>query len=76
MRYIQWITLGLITIFTSISNGEAQRSVYAIQNVNIIPMTEDNKIIEKATILIANNKIVSINEAVPDSAILLDSVGH
>lgn len=75
MRYIQWITLGLITIFTSISNGEAQRSVYAIQNVNIIPMTEDNKIIEKATILIANNKIVSINEAVPDSAILLDGSG-
>lgn len=75
MRYIQWITLGLITIFTSISNGQAQRSVYAIQNVNIIPMTENNKIIEKATIHIANNKIVSINEAVPDSAILLDGSG-
>ena len=53
MKHIQWIILVLIVIFTSIANGQAQHSVYAIKNVNIIPMTEDNEIIEKATVLIA-----------------------
>jgi imidazolonepropionase-like amidohydrolase len=46
-----------------------------IKNVNIIPMTSDNKVIENATIVIEGNKIVSINKPVPPSAKVIDGKG-
>jgi imidazolonepropionase-like amidohydrolase len=45
---------------------------YAIRNVNIIPMTTKNKIIEDATVVIRGNKILSINGSVPDQAKIIN----
>ncbi|WP_378185412.1 amidohydrolase family protein [Aquimarina sp. W85] len=49
-----------------------QETLFAIQNVNIIPMTVDNTVIENATIVIDNKKIVAINEAIPEGAKIID----
>jgi imidazolonepropionase-like amidohydrolase len=45
---------------------------YIIRNVNIIPMTPENKIIENATVVIQNRKIVSINKPIPGKAKIID----
>lgn len=55
--------------------SENQKQLFAIKNVNIIPMTLDNKIIENATVVIENNKIASINEAIPTEAMIIDGTG-
>lgn len=49
--------------------------VIAIKNVNIIPMTLENKIVENATVVIKGNKIVSINALIPDSAEVIEGKG-
>ena len=49
-----------------------KEEVFAIKNVNIIPMTVDNKIIEDATVIIEKNKIVSINAVIPNNATVID----
>ncbi len=54
---------------------EKPSAVTAIRNVNIIPMTTDNKIIENATIVIKDNKISSINAAIPEMAQVIDGEG-
>lgn len=51
------------------------QQIFVIKNVNIIPMTSENRIIENATILIENKKIVSINKPIPDSAKIIDGTG-
>lgn len=51
------------------------KQVLAIKNVNILPMTLENRIIENATIVIGGNKIISINGTVPDSAKIIDGKG-
>ncbi len=58
--------------------AQAQSSVpkpIVIKNVNIIPMTLDNKVIENATVVIEGNKIVSINKPAPSSAKVIDGKG-
>lgn len=55
--------------------AEAQEQLFAIKNVNIIPMTLDNRVIENATVVIENNKITSINEAIPTGAMIIDGTG-
>lgn len=42
----------LYTIIISFNNVTAQQSVYAIKNVNIIPMTLENKIIRNAILIV------------------------
>lgn len=49
--------------------------ITVIKDVNIIPMTPDNKIIEDATIVIENNKIASINAAFPEGSHVIDGKG-
>jgi imidazolonepropionase-like amidohydrolase len=49
--------------------------VIAIKNVNIIPMTLNNKAIEHATVVIDSNKIVSINKQVSAGAEIIDGKG-
>ena len=57
----------------SSSNKNIQENItYTIKNVNIIPMTEDNKVIEKATVVIQNKKILSINDSIPVNATIID----
>ncbi len=46
-----------------------------ITNVNIIPMIPENTVIEGATVVIEGNRITSINEAVPDGAVIIDGTG-
>ena len=49
-----------------------KEKIYAIKNVNIIPMTVENKVIENATVVIKEKKIFSINEAIPSDAKIID----
>lgn len=52
-----------------------EQRLFAIRNVNIIPMTLENKVIENATVVVQDNKIVSINETIPDSAEIIEGRG-
>ncbi len=54
------------------SPSSKQKLIYAIKNVNIIPMTTTNKIIENATVVIKENKIHTINKSIPENAIIID----
>jgi len=56
------------------NNGNTNKS-YVIKDVNVIPMTLDNKIIENATLVIQNNIIQSINESIPNNAHTIDGKG-
>jgi len=47
-------------------------NTYVIENVNIIPMTVDNNIIENATVVIDNKKIIAINDSIPEGAKIID----
>jgi len=48
---------------------------YIIKGVNIIPMTPENKIIENATVVIKDKKILSINKPAPGKAKVIDARG-
>ena len=67
--------------YTITSSGNSQREriaqeeVYALKNVNIIPMTTTNKVVENATIVIKDKKIFSINKAIPANATIIDGKG-
>jgi imidazolonepropionase-like amidohydrolase len=65
----QYITNG------SEKNGLQKDEIFALRNVNIIPMTTENKVIENATVIIKGNKIVSINTAIDDHAKIIDCKG-
>ncbi|MEZ4805297.1 MAG: amidohydrolase family protein [Bacteroidia bacterium] len=56
-------------------NAPKVRNLYAITNVNIIPMTGDNRVIEDATVVIKDSKIISINSEIPDHAFIIDGKG-
>ncbi|MEO5995359.1 MAG: amidohydrolase family protein [Chitinophagaceae bacterium] len=60
--------------YTSNSQNEKikQEEIYAIKNVSIIPMTTEDKIIENATVIIKNKKILSINGLIPNKAKIID----
>ena len=60
---------------TSSNSEEIQHEIYAVRNVTIIPMTEDNKIIENATVVIEDHKILSINKPVPENAKIINGKG-
>lgn len=77
--------LTVITLFCSckntaqtkleLENHNQENNAYVIKNVNIIPMTENNKVIENATVVIQNQKILSINDIIPADAITIDGIG-
>lgn len=76
--------LVLILIFTSCSEkrpagkrhkSSHQETVYAIKNVNIIPMTKENKLIKNATIVLKDKKILTINKPIPNNATIIDGKG-
>ena len=52
-----------------------QEEIVALTNVNIIPMTTENKIIENATVVIKDKKILSINKPIPGKAKIIDGKG-
>lgn len=49
--------------------------IYAIRNVNIIPMTASNELINNATVIIQNRKIVAINDVIPKNATIIEGKG-
>jgi len=49
--------------------------LFAIKNVNIIPMTVDNTIVENVTVVIDNKKIVAIIDSVPAGAKIINGKG-
>ncbi len=53
----------------------SQGEIYAITNVNVITMTADNKIIENATVIIKDKRILSINSPSLDKAKLINGKG-
>ena len=53
-----------------------KHKILVINNVNIIPMTLENKIIENATVVIQDNKILSINKPVPKNAEIINGKGN
>jgi imidazolonepropionase-like amidohydrolase len=56
-------------------NGAKHGEIFAVTNVNIITMATDNKIIENATVVIKDKKILSINSPIPDKAKLINGKG-
>ncbi|WP_186758764.1 amidohydrolase family protein [Echinicola salinicaeni] len=75
MRYVKLLVLFTVLNFhvkaQSNLNSEpfSQESIaYVIKNVNVITMTKEKKVIENAMVVIQNNKIASINGAVPNNA--------
>ena len=58
------------------SDNVKRQRLFAITDVNIIPIkTLENKIIEHGTVVIKDNKILSINGTVPDSAQIIEGKG-
>lgn len=55
-------------------SGPGQQ-IYVIRDVNIIPMTTDDRIIPHATVVVKDKKILSINEAVPVATKVIDGRG-
>lgn len=49
-----------------------QEEIYAVINVNIIPMKTEGEIIKNATVVIKNKKILSINKPIPANAKLIN----
>ncbi|TJY33981.1 amidohydrolase [Pontimicrobium aquaticum] len=49
-----------------------QEMIYAIKNVNIIPMTTKNTVIKNATVVIKEHKIYSINKSIPKNATIIE----
>ena len=54
---------------------EEGRTLFAITNVNVIPMTLENPILEDATVVIKDKKILSINEGIPSNATIINGNG-
>ncbi|WP_346985924.1 amidohydrolase family protein [Chryseobacterium sp. POE27] len=71
------IILNGCTTSSGIHKNKLQKDIilFVIKDVNIIPMTKENKIIENATVVINDSKIVSINERIPDGAKIIDGKG-
>ncbi len=57
------------------SGKKVEEEIIAIKNVTIIPMTEENEIIENATIVVKNKTITSINKTIPEQARIINGKG-
>jgi imidazolonepropionase-like amidohydrolase len=81
MKFLKLLTLFAVISFSLNAQNNSQRhlqedTTYVINNVNIIPMTEGNKIIEDATVVIKENKIYSINnKSIPENSIVIEGKG-
>ena len=75
--FLKILVLILLATFTLIAQTkpEASQMPILIKNVNIIPMTKDNRIIRNANVVIKDNKILSINESIPKDVEIIDGEG-
>lgn len=65
----------LVELLTILKGYSQKQTIYAIKNVNVITMASSNTVLENATIVISNNIIQSINEAIPQNAIIINGKG-
>ncbi|MCG9972781.1 amidohydrolase family protein [Christiangramia crocea] len=80
MKYLKIPALFLLISFHSIAQNNStletknlSHNAYVIKNVNIIPMTADNEVIENATIVIRDNIISSVNsDSIPKNVKIID----
>ena len=75
--FLKILVLILLAFFTL--NAQSKKVVsqkpILIKNVNIIPMTEDNRIIRNANVVIKDNKILSINKPILKDVEIIDGEG-
>lgn len=55
--------------------GSSAQSPYVITNVNVLPMTESNKVLENVTVTIEEGIISAIDANVPENAVKIDGEG-
>lgn len=60
---------------SQLETNKKENKTYVIKNVNIITMSKNNEIIENATVVIHNRKILSINDAIPTNAETINGTG-
>ncbi|MBD1258990.1 amidohydrolase family protein [Maribacter polysiphoniae] len=82
MKYLKTLILFAVFSFnvtaqhnSKSENKQQGNATYVIKNVNVIPMTKSNKIIENATVVILDQKILSINGTIPNNAKIIDGTG-
>jgi imidazolonepropionase-like amidohydrolase len=54
---------------------KTNQEVFAIKNVNIIPMTQGGIVLQNATVIIKNERIESLNGTIPADAKIIDGTG-
>lgn len=87
-NYLKHFSIFLLLSFTIVSQGCVSSSknnpqeqgiheqqIFAIKNVDIIPMTLANEVIKYATVVIDDKKIISINASIPENAKIIDGSG-
>ena len=52
-----------------------KQQVFAIKNVNIIPMIQGSSVLQNATVIIKNDKIEAVNGLIPKEAKIIDGTG-
>ncbi|MDJ0645729.1 MAG: amidohydrolase family protein [Flavobacteriaceae bacterium] len=80
MTYYQKNLLLLVAVvFASCTNPvskkiqqEKESDTYIVKNVNVIPMTAENKVVKNATVVIQDQKIISINDSIPTVGKIID----
>lgn len=82
--YLFFFFTSFFLIFSGCKSSKSQQAkhvdserpdIIAIKNVNIIPMTSENIILENATIIIEDKRIAYINRPIPDEAEVIDGRG-
>jgi imidazolonepropionase-like amidohydrolase len=54
---------------------KTNQEVFAIKNVNIIPMTQGGVVLQNATVIIKNERIEAINGTIPKEVKIIDGTG-
>ena len=86
MKQTCFYPLIVIMLFFLTSKGYAQlptnslkkqdkQLIFAIKNVNIIPMTQGGIVLQNATVIIKNERIEAINGVIPKEAKIIDGTG-
>jgi imidazolonepropionase-like amidohydrolase len=55
--------------------NSGREKVYAIRNVNVIPMTPGGEALHNATVIVQNERIISLKGPVPAHAVIIDGKG-
>ncbi|MUU78934.1 amidohydrolase family protein [Winogradskyella endarachnes] len=81
MKFLKLLILFTVVSFnlnaqnnSTLKSNRQNNVTYVIKNVNIIPMTKENKVIENATVVIKENKIHSINKSIPENSVIIDGM--